>query len=209
MRVGRADVGYLRLENLFRSRQMRKLIKYFFKGLVIFVPMALTVFIFVWAFTSFDSVFKDRDWLPVYFPGLGILLTVVLIFLIGFLASNFLGRRLFALVERVFTGLPLVKLLYSAVKDMIEAFAGDKKSFDKPVIATIAPGGAAKVVGFITRESLDNLGLKDHVAVYMPQSYNFAGNVVLLPKEAVTPLNIESSQAMAFIVSGGVSGGSA
>ncbi|MBL7185849.1 MAG: DUF502 domain-containing protein [Phycisphaerae bacterium] len=188
---------------------MRKLIKYFFKGLVIFVPMALTVFIFVWAFTSFDSVFKDRDWLPVYFPGLGILLTVVLIFLIGFLASNFLGRRLFALVERVFTGLPLVKLLYSAVKDMIEAFAGDKKSFDKPVIATIAPGGAAKVVGFITRESLDNLGLKDHVAVYMPQSYNFAGNVVLLPKEAVTPLNIESSQAMAFIVSGGVSGGSA
>ena len=186
---------------------MKKLVRYFIKGLVIFVPIALTVFIFVWAFTSLDSVFENR--LPSYFPGLGILLMVVLIFLIGFLASNFLGRKLFALVERVFTGLPLVKLLYSAVKDMIEAFAGDKKSFDKPVIAAIGPGGAAKVVGFITRESLDNLGLKDHVAVYIPQSYNFAGNVVLLPKEAVTPLNIDSSQAMAFIVSGGVSGGSA
>ena len=149
---------------------MKKLAKYFVKGLVIFVPMALTVFIFVWAFTSFDSIFGG--WLHV--RGLGILLTVVFIFLIGFLASNFLGRRLFALVEKVFTGLPLVKLLYSAVKDMIEAFAGDKKSFDKPVIATIGPGDSVKIVGFVTRESLENLGLEDHVAVYMPQSYNFA-----------------------------------
>jgi len=188
---------------------MKKLAKYFIKGLVVFVPVALTVFIFVWAFTSFDSIFKNRDWLPIYFPGLGILLTVALILLIGFLASNFLGRRLFSLVERIFTGLPLVKLLYSAVKDMIEAFAGDKKSFDKPVVATMGPGGSVKVVGFITRDSLESLGLKDHVAVYMPQSYNFAGNVVLLPREAVKPLDIESSQAMAFIVSGGVSGGSA
>ncbi len=183
---------------------MRKLVKYFLKGLVIFVPMALTVFIFVWAFTSFDSIFSD--WLPV--PGLGILLTVVFIFLIGFLASNFLGRKIFALVERIFTGLPLVKLLYSAVKDMIEAFAGDKKSFDRPVIATLAPGGSAKVVGFITQDSLENLGLEDHVAVYTPQSYNFAGNVLLFPKEAITPLDIDSSQAMAFVVSGGVSCGS-
>ncbi|MHC4117003.1 MAG: DUF502 domain-containing protein [Planctomycetota bacterium] len=187
---------------------MRKLVKYFLKGLVIFVPMALTVFIFVLAFTSFDSIFKDLDWLPVYFPGLGILLTVALIFLIGFFASNFLGKRLFALVEKIFTGLPLVKLLYSAVKDMIEAFAGDKKSFDRPVIATLAPGGSAKVVGFITRDSLENLGLEDHVAVYTPQSYNFAGNVLLFPKESVTPLDIDSSQAMAFVVSGGVSCGS-
>lgn len=183
---------------------MRKFAKYFVKGLVIFVPMALTVFVIVWAFTSLDSVFRDRLKLPV--PGLGILLTVALIFAIGFLASNFLGRKLFALVEKVFTGLPLVKLLYSAVKDMIEAFAGDKKSFDKPVIATIGPG-AAKVVGFVTRESLENLGLSDHVAVYTPQSYNFAGNVLLFPKDAVKPLDIESSQAMAFIVSGGVSCG--
>jgi uncharacterized membrane protein len=185
---------------------MKKLIDYFIKGLVIFVPMALTVFLLIWVFTSLDTVF--RDFLPVSFPGMGILLTVSMIFVIGFVASNFLGKRLFALVEKLFTGLPLVKLLYSAVKDMIEAFAGEKKSFDKPVIATIAPGGAAKVVGFVTQESLENLGLSDHVAVYLPQSYNFAGNVLLFPKEAVKPLSIESSKAMAFIVSGGVSKGS-
>jgi uncharacterized membrane protein len=184
---------------------MKKLADYFLKGLVVFVPMALTVFLLMWAFTSLDAVF--RHFLPVSFPGMGILLTVALIFIIGFVASNFLGKRLFALVEKIFTGLPLVKLLYSAVKDMIEAFAGEKKSFDKPVIASVIPGGAAKVVGFVTQESLENLGLSDYVAVYLPQSYNFAGNVLLFPKESVKPLQMESSQAMTFIVSGGVSRG--
>ena len=190
----------------FWSSEMKKLIDYFLKGLVIFVPMALTVVLLIWTFTRLDTVL--RDFLGVSFPGIGILLTVLLIVVIGFVASNFLGKRLFALVEKVFKGLPLVKLLYSAVKDMIEAFAGEKKSFDKPVIATIASGGTAKVVGFVTQESLENLGLSDHVAVYVPQSYNFAGNVLLFPKESVKPLSIESSQAMAFIVSGGVSKGS-
>jgi uncharacterized membrane protein len=185
---------------------MKKLVDYFIKGLLVFVPMALTVFLLIWAFTSLDSAF--RTLFGVKFPGLGLLLIIGLIVVIGFIASNFLGKRLFALIEKIFTGLPLVKLLYSAVKDMIEAFAGEKKSFDKPVIATIAPGGAAKIIGFITQESLDNLGLSDHVAVYLPQSYNFAGNVVLFPKESVKPLSIESSQAMAFIVSGGISKGS-
>jgi uncharacterized membrane protein len=90
---------------------------------------------------------------------------------------------------------------------MIEAFAGEKKSFDKPVIASVIPGGAAKVVGFVTQESLENLGLSDYVAVYLPQSYSFAGNVLLFPKESVKPLQMESSQAMTFIVSGGVSKG--
>jgi len=185
---------------------MKKLVDYFIKGLLIFVPMALTVFLIVWAFTSLDAGFGALFGIESH--GVGLLLTVALIVVIGFIASNFLGRRLFALIEKVFTGLPLIKLLYSAVKDMIEAFAGEKKSFDKPVIAMIAPGGAAKVVGFVTQESLENLGLSDHVAVYVPQSYNFAGNVLLFPKEAVKPLSIESSQAMAFIVSGGVSKGS-
>ena len=185
---------------------MKKLVDYFIKGLVIFVPMALTVFLLVWAFTRLDAGL--RVLFRIKIPGVGLLLTVALIVVIGFIASNFLGRRLFALIEKVFTRFPLIKLLYSAVKDMIEAFAGDKKSFDKPVIATFVPGGAAKVVGFVTQESLENLGLSDYVAVYVPQSYNFAGNVLLFPKEAVKPLSIESSQAMAFIVSGGVSKGS-
>jgi uncharacterized membrane protein len=183
---------------------MKKLVDYFIKGLLVFVPIALTVFLLGWSFSRLDTILRhvfERKT-----PGLGLLITVGLITFIGFLTSNFLGKKLFGLVEKIFTGLPLVKLLYSATKDMIEAFAGEKKSFDKPVLAAVAPGSSVKVVGFITRDSLENLGLVDYVAVYLPQSYNFAGNVLLFPKDAVKPLNIESSQAMTFIVSGGVSG---
>ena len=185
---------------------MKKLIAYFVKGLLIFIPIALTIFLLFWVFAKLDGAVSKLFESNV--PGVGLLLTIVLITVIGFLASNFLGKKFFSLIDRIFTGLPLVKLLYSAVKDILEAFAGDKKSFDKPVLAAIGPGSNAKIVGFITRESLENLGLTDYVAVYMPQSYNFAGNVLLFPKDAVQPLKIESSQAMAFIVSGGLSGGS-
>jgi uncharacterized membrane protein len=185
---------------------MKKLLSYFIKGLLIFVPIALTVFLLFWVFKTLDSIANKL--IPfVDVPGIGILLTIVIIIGIGFLASNYLGKKLFSLIDRMFTSLPLVKLLYSAVKDILEAFAGDKKSFDKPVIVSLGHGSDAKIVGFITRENLENLGLSDYIAVYMPQSYNFAGNVLLFPKDAVRPLNIESSQAMAFIVSGGLSGG--
>ena len=190
---------------MLRSDIMKTLANYFIKGLLIFVPIALTVFLLFWVFNSIDSIFRKYLF---DIPGLGLLLTIIFITVIGFLGSNFLGRKFFALIETIFRKLPLVKLLYSSAKDIIEAFAGEKKSFDKPVIASVAPGSKTKVVGFITKESLENFGLDDYVAVYLPQSYNFAGNVLLFPKESVQPLNVESSQAMAFIVSGGVSSGS-
>jgi uncharacterized membrane protein len=188
---------------------MKRILKYFLRGLLIFVPIGLTIFILIYVFTSLDKLFsKLFPFIP--FPGLGLLLGLLVtiggIFLIGFFASNFLGKKLFGLVDKLFANVPLVKMLYSAIRDLVEAFAGEKKKFDKPVLVTLGPGCDAKVVGFMTRENLDNLGLKDHVAVYFPQSYNFAGNVLLFPKEAVKPLNIESSEAMTFIVSGGVAG---
>jgi len=179
---------------------MKRILKYFLRGLLIFVPVGLTIFIIVYVFTSLDKLLR----MP--FPGLGLLVTIGGIFLIGFFASNFVGKKLFGLVDKLFTNVPLVKMLYSAIRDLVEAFAGEEKKFDKPVLVTLGPGCDAKVVGFMTRENLDNLGLKDHVAVYFPQSYNFAGNVLLFPKEAVKPLDIESSEAMTFIVSGGVAG---
>jgi uncharacterized membrane protein len=179
------------------------IVKYFFRGLLICVPILVTVFILLWAFTTVDKVFRDLLRIP--FPGLGILATISAILLIGLLASNFLGKKLFEIIEKVFTKLPLVKLLYSSIKDIVEAFAGEQKKFDKPVIASIGAGGA-KVMGFVTSQTLEHLGLTDYVAVYLPQSYNFAGNVLLFKKDSIQPLDIDSSKAMSFIVSGGVSG---
>ncbi len=187
---------------------MKRILKYFLRGLLVFVPAGLTIFILVYIFTGLDKLFSKL--FPIAFPGLalllGLLVTIGGIFLIGLFASNFVGKKLLGLVDKLFAKVPLVKMLYSAIRDLVEAFAGEKKKFDKPVLVTFGPNSYAKVVGFMTRENLDNLGLKDHVAVYLPQSYNFAGNVLIFPKEAVKPLDIESSEAMTFIVSGGVAG---
>ena len=175
---------------------------YFFKGLIIFVPGALTIFTFVWAFTKLDGLFGNL--LGVKIPGLGLIITILLIVGIGFLASNIVGKKIFDWFESILTRVPLLKLLYSASKDMIAAFAGEKKSFDKPVLVELIIGGPM-AMGFITKESLGFLGLVNHVAVYLPQSYNFAGSVLIFPAKQVKPLDIGSSDAMAFIVSGGVS----
>jgi uncharacterized membrane protein len=178
---------------------MKRLMNYFLKGLLVFVPAALTVFTVVIVFTKLDGLLK----IPI--PGLGLVITILFITLVGFLASNFIGKRFFAIVDALFTRLPVVKMLYSAIKDLTGAFAGEKKSFEKPAVVELTPGGA-KALGFITRESLEFLSLSDHVAVYFPQSYNFAGSVLIFPSERVTPVDIDSSEAMAFVVSGGVSG---
>ena len=178
---------------------MKRLMNYFLKGLLIFVPAALTVFTIVLVFTRLDGLLK----IPI--PGLGLVITILSITLIGFLASNFIGKKFFTLIEGLFTKLPVVKMLYSAIKDLIEAFAGEKKSFNRPAIVELTAGGP-KAVGFITRDSLEFLSLSDHVAVYFPQSYNFAGSVLIFPSDQVTPVDVDSSEAMAFVVSGGVSG---
>jgi uncharacterized membrane protein len=182
---------------------MKTILKYFLRGLLVFVPVGLTIFILVYVFTSLDKLFSKL--FPITFPGMGFLVTIGGIFLIGFLASNFVGKKLFGLLDKILNKVPLVKMLHGAIRDLVEAFAGEEKKFDKPVMASLGQGGA-KVMGFVTRETMANLGLADYVAVDLPQSYNFAGNVLLFPKDAVKPLDINSSEAMTLIVSGGVAG---
>jgi uncharacterized membrane protein len=124
---------------------------------------------------------------------------------VGFISSNFITKKLVGLVEKIFTKLPFVKMIYSSIKDLIGAFVGDKKSFDKPVLVTLSPGSNIQGIGFVTKDSLENIGFSDKVAVYLPQSYNFAGNLLVVPKDQITPISAESGDIMAFIVSGGVS----
>jgi len=186
---------------------MKRLMKYFVEGMIFVLPIGVTALVFFKVFTMVDeplrSIFE--------FPGLGFLAAVVgtaIIFtLVGFLCSNFLTRGWMAFLDDQFDRFPLVKLLHSSIKDLIGAFVGDKKKFDEPVLVTLPPGGDVKAVGFITRKSLDSWGIADHVAVYLPQSYNFAGNLIVVPKDRVTPLRVPSGEVMAFVVSGGVSGG--
>jgi uncharacterized membrane protein len=187
-------------------KTMRRLTRYFIEGLLFLVPVVATIYIVYIVFVKVDGLIRfEVPGLGIRVPGLGFLATVFLIMLIGFIASNFLTRRLTSLIDKVFMKLPLVKLLYTSVKDLIGAFVGDKKGFNKPVAVTVSPGSNVSVLGFITAEDLSSFGLAEKVAVYLPQSYNFAGNMIVVSKEQVQPLEADSGDFMTFIVSGGIS----
>jgi uncharacterized membrane protein len=177
---------------------MARLLNHFFRGVVLLAPLVFTLYVCVRVFTTIDG------WLGIPVPGVGFLATVVLITLFGFLASSFLTRRLMSMVEALLNRLPFVRLLYSSTRDLLNAFVGEKRRFDKPVLVTPFPGGSARALGFVTQESLASMGLLEQVTVYLPQSYNFAGSLLIFPTSDVTPLDAESADVMAFIVSGGV-----
>ncbi len=177
---------------------MKRFTKYFFEGLLVLVPLVATIYVVYVIFTKVDNIFKFSV------PGMGFIVTILSITIVGFISSNFITKKLVGLVDKIFTRLPFVKMIYSSVKDLIGAFVGDKKSFDKPVLVTLSPVSNLQAIGFVTRESLENIGFPDKVAVYLPQSYNFAGNLLVVPGDQITPISVDSGDIMAFIVSGGV-----
>jgi uncharacterized membrane protein len=179
---------------------LRKLPGYFLRGALVTAPLALTLYIIAWLLRTIDRI------LPVPIPGLGLVLTVTLITLIGFLTSNVVGRGVLEAIDRFLKRLPLVKLVYTSIKDLIGAFVGERRSFDRAVAVRLSADSPLRVLGFVTRPGLAVLGMPTHVAVYLPQSYNFAGNLVIVPAELVEQLDVTSSELMTFIVSGGVSG---
>lgn len=185
---------------------MKRIAKYFFQGLLFLVPIGLTIYLFCVVFLKLDGLLGKYVG---NIPGLGFLIVIAGTTLVGFLATNFLTKRVLKLFERLFARLPLVKLVYGSIRDLIGAFVGDKKGFDRPVLVELVPGSNARVAGFMTNTDLEAMGMSENVAVYMPQSYNFAGNLVFVPRDRVTPLKLDSSDAMAFIISGGVAKGSA
>jgi uncharacterized membrane protein len=174
--------------------------KYFVRGCLAVAPLAVTAYI-VYLLLSF----ADRL-LPVGLPGVGILVAVTLITLVGYLTSNVIGRSAIDLFEHFLTRLPLLKLIYSSIKDLVAAFVGDRKSFNQPVTVALGPDHGVRTLGFVTRNDLSMLNLPDCVAVYLPQSYNFAGNVIIVPRDRIALLQVSSTEVMTFIVSGGVSG---
>jgi uncharacterized membrane protein len=179
---------------------MRRLLGYFVRGLVLLAPLAVTVWVCWLLFTNVDG------WLGLPIPGAGFVATLLLITVVGFLGSNLLTRSAVSVLEGLMGRLPFVRLLYGSTKDLLNAFVGEKRRFDKPVSLDLSPDGSVKLVGFVTQESLAHLGMSEYVAVYCPHSYNFSGQLHLVLASRVRPLDAASAEAMAFVVSGGVSG---
>jgi uncharacterized membrane protein len=176
---------------------VRPLLRYFLRGLVLFAPIAITGWVLVRAFTLIDG------WLDLPWPGAGFAATLLIILLVGFLASNLITSQLIQWAEEQLERVPFVRLVYTSTKDLLNAFVGEQRRFNRPALVTLAPGGA-RALCFITQESLDSLELPGHVAVYVPQAYAFAGITLVVEKSAVEPIQAEPADVMAFVVSAGV-----
>jgi uncharacterized membrane protein len=195
------------------NRIFRALINYFIKGLLIVVPLGAAFFLIFWAVASIDNALNLSDilWVnsktgkPVYIPGLGILNVVVVILIAGILVTNVITDPIKNWFKRWLNRLPIFKFLYSSIKDLTEAFVGEEKKFNEPVLVEVNEFGLKKI-GFLVQKDLKIIDLPGEVAVYFPYSYSFAGQVVIVSADKVKPIDKTAAEVMKFVISGGVSG---
>lgn len=199
-----------------RRFEWRKLLQYFFQGVVIIAPIGITLYVVVWLFNIIDNILPNLlyDFFPKLMsepngtirsiPGLGFILVIVLVGLIGWVSSSFMVSRIVEVLDKVLQQTPGIKYIYSSVKDFLEAFGSNRRKFDKPVLVSVDAEDTWRV-GFITQADVSQFELTEHVAVYVPLSYALTGVVYFVPKSKVRIINnVNSADAMKFVISGGV-----
>lgn len=182
----------------------KTLVSLFLQGVLYITPLFIPLYIIYSVFVSLDSSFET--WFGVDIPGLGILALFVVLTIIGFLGNLFITESIkngfYKFLERT----PLIKTIYNSVKDLLNAFVGKEKKFNKPVLVKVNTISNLEKVGFITQEDLSDFGISgEKIAVYFPHSYAFSGEMFIVPKEHITPIDKKSADVMKFIVSAGVS----
>jgi uncharacterized membrane protein len=183
------------MDNIFK-----RILRYFFSGTLFIVPLVATGYFIYLSFRWLD------DLLNLPYPGLGFLIILLAITGFGYLTTNFAFQTFSQWFDRLMNKIPLIKLIYAAIKDLLNAFVGEKKKFNKPVLVEINKENKLYQIGFVTQSDLSELGLHGMISVYLPHSYAFSGLHYVISKERVTPLKISGTVAMKYIVSGGVSG---
>ncbi|MDB5245671.1 MAG: transporter [Segetibacter sp.] len=195
----------------------RKLLNYFVQGLIILAPIIVTcwaifsLFVYVDNFlpdiiySLFPTFYKlDEAGKPIKIPGIGFGVIVILIVVVGWFSTSYVVGKVVDFFGHVLERTPGIRFIYTSVKDFLEAFAGEKRKFDKPVLVNVDANDVWRM-GFMTQESGIGIGLKDHVVVYVPHSYAVSGVVYIVPIEKVKFLtNLSSTDAMKFALSGGV-----
>ncbi|PZR24786.1 MAG: hypothetical protein DI535_20810 [Citrobacter freundii] len=180
---------------------IKKILRYLLQGIIILAPISITAYIVWWLFDKVDGILRPY----VNIPGLGFVIIVVFIVLVGWISSNFLMGSFIHFFDQWMERTPVIKFIYSSTKDFFEAFAGDKKRFSRAVLANVFAEDVW-IVGFLTDEEMSKFEMgADKVAVYVPQAYNFAGQLYILPRSRVKKIDtISSGDAMKYAVTGGV-----
>jgi uncharacterized membrane protein len=188
----------------------KKLLQYFLQGLLILGPVTITAYFIYWAVSSIDSLipiftYTDaRGLVQVRNYGIGFVIIIAFLIIIGYFSSFFITGRIVSFFDKLLEKTPGIKHIYATTRDFFEAFAGENKKFTKHVLANIDDNDVWRF-GFITHEDMQDFGLTEYVTVYVPMAYSISGNVYVIPKNRIKPIdNISASQTMKFAVSGGV-----
>ena len=178
---------------------MKNIISYFLQGLLYIVPISVTLYVVYWAFKTIDGL------LPFQLPGLGLVVIIALISLIGFLGSKIISNPINNFFEKLLKKAPLLQTIYNSMKDLMQTFVGKKKGFEKAVLIKLYENSTIERIGFITNEDLSSLNIKKgKVLVYLPHSYAFSGQLFVVDRSYISPINESSAEIMKLIVSGGI-----
>jgi uncharacterized membrane protein len=204
-------------QKAIQKRILSTFAQWFFQGVVVLAPIGVTIWVVVSLFNWVDNFLPNllNFLFPVQFAsvngqipkvtGLGFIVALTLVVLVGWLSSLFFVERLVAIFDKLLEKTPGVKIIYSIVKDFLEAFAGNKKKFDQPVLVNVDSNEVWRI-GFITQQNTEHFGLKDYVTVYVPHSYAISGITYIVPQERIKklPKGVNAAEAMKYVVSGGV-----
>ncbi len=191
---------------------MKHLQKIFLQGLVTFLPVALTIYIVYAGISIVDSLLGDalRQVMPVYIPGLGFLLTILIIFLLGFLLNNLIAAGAFHKLEHQLMKVPFIKAIYSPLRDLMNLFSkgGGPGGLQTVVLVDMGETGV-RALGLVTRENFKDIpaidqNAGDRLAVYIPMSYGLGGFTLMVPRSKITPLDMPIEKAMSLAITGWV-----
>lgn len=190
---------------------MKKLFYFFLQGLLFVVPAAVTIYFVYMAIIWIDNLIPIHVHIPLPgiedkdIPGLGILVMFLGIAMLGYIGTRFVRNPFFIMFEGLVERTPLLKIIYSSVKDLVEAFVGEKKRFTQPVLVTVNHSPVLQRVGFVTNDDLSDLGLgRDKIAVYLPFSYGFNGQLMIIDAGQIQKIDASGTEMMKFVISGGV-----
>ena len=202
---------------IFKQKIITALAQRFFQGVIVLAPIGVTIWVVVSLFNWVDNFLPNL--LNFIFPqqfaevngqipkvtGLGFLLAIGLVLVVGWLSSLFFVERLMSIFDKILERTPGVKIIYSSVKDFLEAFAGNKKKFDEPVLVNVDSTDVWSI-GFITQKNSVHFGMDQFVTVYVPHSYAISGITFIVPATRIKklPKGVSAAEAMKYVVSGGV-----
>ncbi len=189
------------------KKLLKVFVNFFFKGLLFLAPVAITIWAIIQLFNFIDGLLQGiiYNYIGIHIPGLGLIILLLLITGIGVIGSTIVFKPIILYFDSLLARAPLIKVVYTAVKDLVSAFVGQDKRFTEPVLVQLDKQANLEKIGFITNKDLSLIGISNEkVAVYLPHSYAWSGNLVIVASEYVKPIDASSAEIMKFVISAGV-----